>query len=82
MCKYCEEHWIEEDKVYSVENLSERTESKNNYGYYTGIQSFIDLNEKELVIVACLDNKHIKPLLKYEGVSINYCPMCGKKLNN
>lgn len=81
MCSYCEDHWIEEYKEYSVENLTERTESKNNYDYYTGIQTFIDTDKKELVVIACLDNKYIKPISQYKHISINYCPICGRNLN-
>lgn len=80
MCKYCEEHWVEEYKEYTVVDLSERTESRNNRDNYTGIQSFVDPDTRELVIIACLDNEHVKPLIGYKHIAINYCPICGRKL--
>lgn len=81
MCEFCKNHWIEEYKEYTVNDLSGRTESKYNEGFYTGIQTFIDLDINELKVVACLDNKHIKPILESESIKINYCPMCGRKLS-
>ena len=80
MCEFCEEHWIEKYQEYAVNDLSDRNESKNNDGFYTGIQTFIDLDTSRLTIVACLDNEYIKPILKYEHIDIEYCPKCGRKL--
>lgn len=80
MCKYCEEHLIEKYNEYGIENLSERTESKNNSGVYTGIQTFIDTDENAFSIVVCLDNKYIKPIIDYKYIPINFCPICGRNL--
>lgn len=80
MCKYCEKHaqWGE----YEVENLSIRERSKYDRNIYTGIQSFIDVDENELIIYACIDDKNIKPLHAHVSVPINYCPKCGRKLGD
>lgn len=80
MCKYCEKHFVEKYGEYEVENLTERIKSKNNRGHYTGIQTFINPDTNELVIVACLDNEYIKPILDYKHIPINYCPVCGRKI--
>lgn len=80
MCEFCVEHWDDKNKAYTVKDLSERTESKYNEECYTGIQTFIDLETNELTVIACLDNKHIKPILKSESVKIKFCPMCGREL--
>ena len=81
MCEFCEEHWSKKSNSYEVKDLSERSESEHNYEYYTGIQTFIDSDASELVVVACLDNEYIKPILKTEKIKIKYCPMCGRKLS-
>lgn len=80
MCEFCEENWDNENKVYTVKDLSERTKSKYNEECYTGIQTFIDLETNELTVISCLDNKHIKPILKSESIKIKFCPMCGREL--
>ena len=82
MCEFCVEHWDDENKVYTVKDLSERTKSKYNEECYTGIQTFIDLETNELTVIACLDNKHIKPILKSESIKIKFCPMCGRELSH
>ena len=81
MCEFCEEHWNKKNSGYEVKDLSERSESEYNYEYYTGIQTYIDSDASELVVIACLDNEYIKPILKTENIKINYCPMCGRKLS-
>lgn len=81
MCEFCENYWNEEYKEYTVSNLSDRIESKYNAEHYTGIQTFIDLDTSEIVVIACLDNEYIKPILKTEKIKIKYCPMCGRKLS-
>ena len=81
MCEFCKENWDDKNKVYTVKDLSERMDSKYNEGYYTGIQTFIDLETNELTVIACLDDKHIKPILKYESIKIKYCPMCCRELS-
>lgn len=81
MCEFCKEHWNKKNNGYEVKDLSERTESEHNYEYYTGIQTYIDSDASELVVVACLDNEYIKPILKTEKIKIKYCPMCGIKLS-
>ena len=53
MCVYCEKRAQWGD--YEVDNLSIREESKYNYGCYTGIQSFIDVDENELIMYAVVD---------------------------
>ena len=78
MCNYCEKHVQWGD--YEVDNLSIREKSKYNYGCYTGIQSFIDVDDNVLIICAVIDDKNIKPLQTHIRVSINYCPICGRKL--
>ena len=80
MCNYCERHAQWGD--YEVDNLSIREESKYNYGIYTGIQSFIDLDTNQLIMYACVDGQNVKPLHIDVGVSINYCPKCGRKLSD
>lgn len=80
MCEFCVENWDDKNKVYTVKDLSERTKSKYNEECYTGIQTFIDLETNELTVIACLDNKHIKPILKSESIKIKFCPMCGREL--
>ena len=80
MCEFCEEHWNKKNSGYEVKDLSERSESEYNYEYYTGIQTYIDSDASELVVIACLDNKYIKPILKTEKIKIKYCPTCGRKL--
>lgn len=81
MCEFCKENWDNENKVYTVKDLSERTKSKYNEECYTGIQTFIGLETNELTVIACLDNKHIKPIVKSESIKIKFCPMCGRKLS-
>ena len=81
MCEFCEKHWNKKNSGYEVKDLSERSESEYNYEYYTGIQTYIDSDASELVVVACLDNEYIKPILKTEKIKIKYCPMCGRKLS-
>ena len=81
MCEFCEEHWDDEYKDYTIKVLSERTKSKYNEECYTGIQTFIDLETNELTVIACLDNKHIRPILKSESIKIKFCPMCGRELS-
>lgn len=81
MCEFCEEHWSDEYEEYTVNDLSDRTESKYNEGCYTGIQTFIDLDGNELTVIACLDDKNIKPILKTMCIKIDYCPKCGRKLS-
>lgn len=78
MCRYCEKHAQWGD--YEVENLSVREESKYNYGCYTGIQSFIDVDDNFLIMYACVDGENVKPLHAHVCVPINYCPKCGRKL--
>lgn len=80
MCEFCKEHWDDKNKVYTVKDLSERTKSKYNEECCTGIQTFIDLETNELTVISCLDNKHIKPILKSESIKIKFCPMCGREL--
>ena len=80
MCEFCKEHWNKKNNGYEVKDLSVRTESEHNYEYYTGIQTYIDSNASELVVISCLDNEYIKPILKTEKIKIKYCPMCGRKL--
>ena len=82
MCEFCKENWDNENKVYTVKDLSERTKSKYNEECYTGIQTFIDLETNELTVISCLDNKHIKPILKSESIKIKFCPMCGRELSH
>lgn len=77
MCEFCEKKWNERNLEFEAKELSERKESKYNEGYYTGIQTYVDIEDSTLNIFACLDNEHIK-LTK--AVKINYCPMCGEKL--
>ena len=72
MCEYC---------GHAEKDLSERTESEYNEECYTGIQTFVDSDTSELVVIACLDNQYIKPILKHEHIKINDCPMCGRKLS-
>ena len=72
MCEFCEEHWNKKNSGYEVKDLSERSESEYNYEYYTGIQTYIDSDASELVVVACLDNEYIKPILKTEKIKIKY----------
>lgn len=79
MCVYCEKHAQWGD--YEVDNLSIREESKYNYGCYTGIQSFIDVDENELIMYAVVDGENVKPLHADVRVKINYCPKCGRKLD-
>ena len=79
MCVYCEKHAQWGD--YEVDNLSIREESKYNYGCYTGIQSFIDVDENELIMYAVVDGVNVKPLHADTRVKINYCPKCGRKLD-
>lgn len=81
MCEFCEEHWNKNNNGYEVKDLSERSKSEHNYEYYTGIQTFINSDTSELVVIACLDNEYIKPILKTEKIKIKYCPMCGRKLS-
>ena len=81
MCEFCEEYWDDEYKDYTIKVLSERTKSKYNEECYTGIQTFIDLETNELTVIACLDNKHIRPILKSESIKIKFCPMCGRELS-
>lgn len=76
-CKYCGEHF--HDGKYDVEPMSKREFSYINDAY-TGIETYIDLDSKELVVFACLDNKNIKPVCDEARISINYCPICGRKL--
>ena len=80
MCRYCEKHAQWGD--YEVENLSVREDSKYNYGCYTGIQSFIDVDDNFLIMYACVDGENVKPLHVHVCVPINYCPKCGKKLGD
>ena len=80
MCEFCKENWDNENKVYTVKDLSERKKSKYNEECYTGIQTFIDLETNELTVIACLDDKHIKPILESESIKIKFCPMCGREL--
>ena len=81
MCEFCKENWDDKNKVYTVKDLSERTNSEYNEECYTGIQTFIDLETNELTVIACLDNKHIKPILKSESIKIKFCHMCGRELS-
>lgn len=76
-CNYCREHFY--DGRYDVEYLSNREFSITNE-VYTGIEAYIDLENKELVVFACLDNKNIKPVHGEVRIPINYCPICGKNL--
>lgn len=76
-CKYCGEHFY--DGQYSVESMSKRKISYIN-DVYTGIETYIDLDNKELVIFACLDNKNIKPVCDEVRIPISYCPICGRQL--
>ena len=76
-CNYCSEHF--HDSVYDVESISKREFSLIN-NVYTGIETYIDLENKELVVFACLENKNIKPVCDEIRIPINYCPICGRKL--
>ena len=80
MGEYCEEHWNKKNSGYEAKDLSERTEREHNYECYTGIQTFINSDASELVVIASLDNEYMKPTLKTEKIKIKYCPMCGRKL--
>lgn len=80
MCKYCEKHAQWGD--YEVEYLSIRKESKHNRGLYTGIHSFIDVDENLLIMYACVDSQDVKPLHTQVCVPIKSCPMCGRKLGD
>ena len=53
MCRYCEKHAQWGD--YEVDNLSVREKSQYNYGCYTGIQSFIDVDDNVLIMCAVID---------------------------
>ena len=82
MCKYCEEHVLERDLDelgdYGTEALCLREESKNNYGYYTGIE--VRIEGSELSMFAVIDEKNIKCISEEKRIKINYCPVCGRKL--
>lgn len=80
MCEFCEKKFYERNFKLGVKELSERKASRYNPGYCTGIQTYVDIEDSTLNILACLDNEHIKPLGMTKAVKINYCPMCGKKL--
>lgn len=80
MCKYCEKHAQWGD--YEVDNLSIREESQYNYGCYTGIQSFIDVDDNVLIMYAVVDGENVKPLHAHVCVPISYCPKCGRKLGD
>ena len=82
VCKYCEEHVLERNLAdpseYGTEALCLREESKNNYGYYTGIEVRIEGNK--LAMFAVVDGKNIKCICEEKRIKINFCPMCGRKL--
>ena len=78
MCVYCERH--DQYGGFEVDCLSSRTPSKYCEGIYTGITSFIDVDTNELVMYAVVDSKDVRPLHTEVGVTISYCPKCGRKL--
>lgn len=82
MCEYCEEHGIDDGVYwrYSVEFISERQESKYNPNSFTGIEMFIN-QKNELDLFAVVDGENVKPLHLNKTIKINYCPMCGRKLD-
>lgn len=80
MCGFCEKHWDKNIEEHQSKPLSERKMSKYNDGYYTGIQVYVDCETNELSVIACLDNECVKPLCQCKNVKINYCPICGRKL--
>lgn len=72
MCEHCNDN----NDVF----LSERTLSKNSEAL-TGIGCYICSENKTLSIEACIDNTYVKPLYIEKDIKINYCPMCGRKLD-
>lgn len=78
-CNYCRKHFY--DRRFDVECMSHREFSAANE-VYTGIETYIDIDNKELVVFACLDNKNIKPVCEEVKIAINYCPICGRKLED
>lgn len=79
MCKYCEEHVLEEGG-YDIEPICEREESKYNHGCFTGID--VHLEKDKLKMYAVVDGQNVKCLHAEKEIKINFCPMCGRKLES
>lgn len=79
MCKYCEEHVLQEGG-YDIESICEREESKYNSGCFNGID--VHLEKDKLKMCAVVDGKNVKCLLVEKAIKIKFCPMCGRKLES
>ena len=73
MCEYCDKK--------NPKYLSERELSKYHEEVYLGIDCGIDFEEGLLMIEACTASGYNEPGYEEKNIKINYCPMCGRKLN-
>ena len=71
MCKYCDGG---EDDIYNDRVLSEYDRQA-----YTGFSVWLEGNEVN--ILSCFDSSLTRPMLRETKFTINFCPMCGRKLN-
>lgn len=70
MCDYCNGN----KTIFSDRDISEF-----NPDAYTGLEVWVCMGV--MGVLACLDNKYVKPLVRAQSIKINYCPMCGRKLD-
>lgn len=83
MCKYCEEHWIEDKNYLGCENIFNNRKfvekSLDNYAY-VGTESWIS-NNNRLNVFIVFETDH-----NFDSVGgefeIIFCPMCGRDLRN
>lgn len=72
MCEYCDNG---ETEIYN-----DRAVSRNDYQTYTGFEVWIENNN--LNILSCFDSSITRPMLRETKFPINFCPMCGRLLND
>lgn len=71
MCEYC--------KDYNQKCLSERNDKMSRKGdFYSGIQTYIEENKLQINAVADV----YEPNFTEKSIKINYCPMCGRRLED
>ena len=77
MCKYCEYSYDEGMDVTSL--IDTRTEYSSKGDFYPGVTVWIDPDDHTLNVDAVGDT--YEPNYIAASVKINFCPMCGEKLN-
>lgn len=76
MCEFC--HFNEEDKkiiTYGYESRCAEEKFSYNHNYFVLGKT----NDDEVWLVCAIGSAPNMPILNCSHITINYCPMCGRK---